>query len=169
MRRITLCFGILLNISLGIIGIVFLSVYGNQIPYSLTAEEQINPETGHRYTPTEMSAQINKKQYASDAFRLTIAGAACLGGSLTLNCLALLWFSCCQGRWAYPDEPFEIRPQPALTTRRVLPVAESNATAPPLTHSPSTTGAPLPTSAASPQVLFRVGEPPPPLAQTTLV
>lgn len=166
MRRFVLCLGIVLIIGLSSTGIGLVVRYGNEIPNSLTVDEQINPQTGQRYTPTEISEQISKKRNESMEFRLTLVGAGIFGLSITLIGLCSIFLVCFRDRILefdpFPNNSQQVAPMP----QQALPLDSTN---PLQKNSPTTTDAQPPTSSPSPLVTFRVHELAPPLGQMSLV
>lgn len=190
MLRLAFYLGILAFVVLASVGIGLISVYSDKIPMSLKEEETFNPQTGRKYSPSELSDVLNKKQYASEAFRLTITGAICFGAAMALFIIGSFIIFYIYPRYCQPAETVhagqvapEPTPRPLLVMREPAPLSEptsvgsigitqvipSGATAPLPTHSPSTIDVLQPTSASSPHVTFQIGQPPPPLAQNSLV
>lgn len=166
MRRSVFCLGILLFLVLVITGMSLVIRYGNDIPSNLTPDEMINPTTGQRYNPTEVSDLIAKKRNASLEFKLTLVGAAMFGICFVLLGSVLFCTVCCGITIQFDSDdviqPHQVAPLPA----QALPLDSTN---PLQKSSQSTTDVPPPTSAPSPHVTFRVQEPPPRLDQMTLV
>lgn len=190
MLRLVFYLGILAFIVLATTGIGLMSSYIDKIPVSLPANEQFDPQTGRRYTPDEMSDVLSKKQRASEAFRLSIAGALCFGSAFALFVIGSFILFYIYPRYCMPGDRVEIpqvAPEPVpralLVTREPAPLSEptpvgsigitqvipSKSTSPPPRHSPSTIAPQQQTSAPSPPASLQIHELSPPQDQSSSV
>lgn len=130
MLRLAFYLGILAFACLSITGIILIVIYGEKIPSSLTEEETFNPQTGRKYSPSEMSDVLKTKQYASEAFRLTITGAICFGGAMALFAIGSVIIFYIYPRYCQPADTVylgqvapEPAPRPLIVTREPTPSA----------------------------------------------
>jgi hypothetical protein len=112
--------------------LILIIIGGPRLPTSLTIDEILDPITGQTRTPEEQGRILQRKMLKSQAFELLISALVFLILAI-LFCwipVALTWW---QGRHR-------------VVPMRFQKAAESTATSPPQTHSPSTIRVPQPTS-----------------------
>lgn len=153
--------GCAVSILSGIASVILLAIGPSYMPTSLSATET---DSMGRRSSQELNDLLLKRQAESLGYRLSIAGGACAGFGIVgffASWICLCWLS----RYEYSSQ-VHVEPQIVSTPPQA---PSSGSTAPRLTHSPSTTAVPPPTSSPSPYVTFRVDEQPPPLGQKTEV
>lgn len=137
---------------LGLTGIILAALGTNDIPTSLTRDEMYNTPTGLVCSPELCSQMLTQKQRASEGVKLSIIGGSLFAFSLFSVCVGFVHMTYCSDRprrRVRPIEPVVVSEATLVGSVGITPVIVSEQTVPRLTHSPSTTGAPQPTSSAN--------------------